>query len=246
MIDETRVLTLIAAGAGLVVGMLLGAIVRRLLSRKHRRPAVRELARPASVFVFWLSLATGVVIATAMTNPETLEPLPSEVLRWLPNVLAAGLVLLVGYALGVVLSTSLSQGLLRATGQRSRMAQRTIRTAVMVGAVIVALGQLGIETRVLLVLMAGAIGALALAFGLLAGLGGREAASAIAAGRLLQGDLEVGQRILIDDVPMEIIRLRAATVTLQAEDSTQTTVISYDQLLKSPIVVLPPGSHRRG
>ncbi|MDE0319529.1 MAG: hypothetical protein OXI97_06565 [Acidimicrobiaceae bacterium] len=105
---------------------------------------------------------------------------------------------------------------------------------------IVALGQLGIETRVLLVLMAGAIGALALAFGLLAGLGGREAASAIAAGRLLQGDLEVGRRILIDDVPMEIIRFRAATVILQAVDSTQTTVISYDQLLKSPIVILRP------
>ena len=60
---------------------------------------MQEIAGPASIFVFWLATSAGVVAAMAMTNPETLEPIPSDILRWLPNVLAAGLILLVGYAL---------------------------------------------------------------------------------------------------------------------------------------------------
>ena len=77
---------------------------------------MQEIAGPASIFVFWLATSAGVVAAMAMTNPETLEPIPSDILRWLPNVLAAGLILLVGYALSVVVSGSLSRGFRQATG----------------------------------------------------------------------------------------------------------------------------------
>ena len=238
MIDETWVIALAAVGAGLVVGAVAGAVVRRTLSRTSRREAVREVAAPASVFVFWLATSTGVVVAMAATNAETLEPIPSDILRWLPNVLAAGLILLAGYAVSVVVSGSLGRGFTQATGRRSRMAERTLRGAVMVGAVILALGQLGVETTILVVLTAGTVASAALALGLLAGLGGRDVAASIAAGRILRDELTEGQRILIDAEPMQVVQLRAATLTVRSLAQDRTTVLTYTRLLEDSVVIL--------
>lgn len=240
MIDENWVIALAAVGAGLVLGAVAGAVVRRALSRESRREALREIASPASIFVFWLATSSGVVAAMAATNPETLEPIPSDILRWLPNVLAAGLILLAGYALAVVVSGSLSRGFSQATGRRSRIAERTLRSAVMVGAVILALGQLGVETTILIVLTAGTVAGVALAAGLLAGLGGRDVAASIAAGRVLRAELTEGQRLLIDGEPMRVTRLRAASITLQDLTGDRTTVMSYTRLMEDAVVILPP------
>ena len=70
------------------------------------------------------------------------------------------------------MSGSLSREFRQATGKRSRLAERSLRGTVMVGSVILALGQLGVETTVLNVLTGGAVAAAALTVGLLAGLGG--------------------------------------------------------------------------
>lgn len=238
MIDENWIIALAAIGAGLVVGAVAGAVVRRTLSRESRRDAVREVASPASIFVFWLATSTGVVAAMATTNPETLEPIPSDILRWLPNVLAAGLILLAGYAVSVVVSGSLGRGFTQATGRRSRLAERTLRSAVMVGATILALGQLGVETTILIVLIAGTVAAVGLATGLLAGLGGRDVAASIAAGRILRGEINEGQHVMIDGEPMQVMRLGAASVTLQSLTGDRRTILTYTRLLDGCIIVL--------
>lgn len=238
MIDENWIIALAAVGAGLVVGAVAGAVVRRTLSRESRRDAVREIAGPSSIFVFWLATSTGVVAAMAATNPETLEPIPSDILRWLPNVLAAGLILLAGYAVSVVVSGSLGRGFTQATGRRSRLAERTLRSAVMVGATVLALGQLGVETTILIVLIAGTVAAAGLAAGLLAGLGGRDVAASIAAGRVLRGEINEGQRVIVDGEPMQVMRLGAASVTLQSLTGDRRTILAYTHLLNNGLVVL--------
>ena len=240
MIDDDWVIALVAVGVGVLLGAVAGAVLRRMLSRESRREAVREIAAPASIFVFWLATSTGVVAALATTNPETLEPIPSDLLRWLPNVLAAGLILLAGYAVSVVVSGSLGRGFTRATGRRSRMAERTLRGAILVGATILALGQVGVETTILLVLIAGAVAAVALAAGLLAGLGGRDVASSIAAGRILRSQITEGRHILIDGEPMEAVRLGAASVTLQSLTGERTMILTYSRLLDDRIILLNP------
>ena len=108
----------------------------------------------------------------ATLSPETLSPLPRQILNWLPNVIAAGLVVLGGYAVAAAASRSVARAFERATGNRSRLAERTLRTVIIAGAAILALGQLGVETTILIVLTAGVVLAAALTAGLLAGLGG--------------------------------------------------------------------------
>ncbi len=239
VVEQRWVLALIAVGAGLLAGAVAGAIVRRSLSRKKRREAVREIAAPASVFVFWLATSGGVVAAMAMTDPESLEPIPSEMLRWLPNVLAAGLIVLVGYALGVVVSGSLSRGFRQATGRRSRLAERSMRVAIMVGSLVLALGQLGVEITILVVLTAGAAAAVALAVGLLAGLGGTSVAASIATGRALKPNLVEGQTVVMDGRDMRVVRLGAATATLRPETGESEVVVAYSYLFAKPLETRP-------
>ena len=138
----------------------------------------------------------------------------------------------------VVVSGSLSRGFRQATGKRSRLAERSLRSTVMAGAVILALGQLGVETTVLNVLT-GAVAAAALTAGLLAGLGGKDVAASIAAGRVLRAELDEGQRLLVDSQEMKVVKLRAATVTLQDPSGDRRLVITYSMLPASPLVILP-------
>jgi len=237
--DNHWLLAAIAVGVGLSVGAVGGAWLRRSLQKESNRTALREIAVPASLFLFWLATATGVVIATATLSPDTLRPLPSQILGWLPNVIAAGLVLLVGYAVAAAASRSIARAFERATGTRSRLAERTLRAAVIAGSVVLALGQLGVETTILIVLTAGVVLSVALAAALLTGLGGRAVAESIAAGRALSSHLEEGQQIRLGTDTYTIVELRPATAVLQSNPLEQ-LVITYAALLDTPFHIPAP------
>ena len=233
MIDNHWLIAAIAIGVCLTVGVVGGAWLRRYLQRETNRTSIREIAAPASLFLFWLATATGVVVATATLSPDTLKPLPSQILNWLPNVIAAGLVLLVGYAVAAAASRSIARAFERATGNRSRLAERTLRAAIIAGAIVLALGQLGIETTILIVLTAGVVFSTALAAALLAGLGGREVAQSIAAGRALSSHLQEGQRIRLGTDTYTIVELRPATAVLQS-NALELLIITYTTLFDTP------------
>ena len=242
MPDNQWLIAAIAVGVGLTVGAVGGAWLRRYLQRETNRTALREIAVPASLFLFWLATATGVVIATATLSPDTLRPLPSQILGWLPNVIAASLVLLVGYAVAAAASRSIARAFERATGNRSLLAERTLRAAVIAGAIVLALGQLGVETTILIVLTAGVVLSVALAAALLAGLGGRRVAESIAAGRALSSHLQEGQQIRLGADSYTIVELRPATAVLQS-NAVEQLVITYANLLDTPFhIAAPPPS----
>ncbi|MCY4102719.1 MAG: hypothetical protein OXG55_05555 [bacterium] len=223
----------VALGGGIVLGALVGFSARRLLGRIEH-PGLRSIAAATSVFLFWLGVSAGVLVAIAFVNPATLDTIPSDILSWLPNVLAAGLVLLAGVAAGIAAAAAVGRALSRATGARSPGVERAIRLTIVFGAGILALGQLGVDTTILIVLIASLGFALATACALLIGLGGRNVARQIAAGRALRADLRPGAHIRLPDGAEGRIReIRPTRVHVEIAPG-EFRAVPYEVLLSEP------------
>lgn len=232
MLDEPGFWVAVSIGGGLLAGAVLGLAIRRSLDRDGRRPALREIAGPLSQFAFWLSVAVGLVVALSTSSPETLSPIPARILEWLPNLAVAGVLLIVGYALGLVLSAAIGRSLGGATGVRRRSVERGARAVVVGGAGILALSQLGVDTTVLNILLG------AMSFGICAALagvavvGGRTVSADLASGRALQSQLEVGDQIDAGDVSGAIVGLTPTHLLLEVDG--RTVLVPYHWLAERP------------
>lgn len=203
---------------GLLSGVVGAALVRNIiLSGREDRPEAADAARATATFIFLFFAALGVIVAIGFTNPETLEPIPAEVLRKSPHVLAAGLILIAGraiaFALGGMVNTAFA-------GSPARMrAQLGAASSFLVYAIslVLALSQLGVDTTILSIIAAGAIFGLAAAFALLVGLGGRELGGELAAGRYLQRLVHIGDEIEFDGLQGEIVALHPASIELAVD-----------------------------
>ena len=238
-IDPQWIAAAASIAAGFIIGAILAALARRLLGNPNRRAAFHTIAAPTSTFVFWLAAVTGIVTAIGFTSPDTLDPIPADILAWLPRALAAGLILLAGYAGGGALSAAVGATVQRATRQRSVSVERTIRYGVMTAAVVLALGNVGVETTSLQILIAAVASSVALAFALIAALGGRNVATNIAAGRALRDEIKVGDRIHLDDVSGTVTALRPAVAIIETEPGTA-TVVPFALMLERPFGVTRP------
>ena len=207
------------AAATLVGAVVLGAAagwgVRSILRRSTGPSEMVAMARPAGVFTFWFIATVGIVAAVGALSPASLEPLPGRVLAYLPRVLVAGLILIGGYALASAAALLLSHALSRASGERHHQIARGVRLSLLGAAVIVALNQLGVDTTILTLVVGAVLFGAAGAFALLIGLGGRDVASEIAAGRYMRRVIKVGDAISTGDVTGVIAELHAASIEVE-------------------------------
>lgn len=203
---------------GLVAGALLASATRRILRAPGRRPEVRELAGPTATFLFWLSVATGVVFAVAVVEPRTIEDVPADVLAYVPRVFAAGLILLAGRAVAVVCAAATGRAVARALGRPSGQVVAVVRVGVNLAAVVLALSQLGVDTTILVVLAGGLAVSFSLAFALLVGLGGSNVAREIAAGRYLRRFVSPGATLRSSGLSGSVVALHPLTIEVLTDD----------------------------
>lgn len=213
-----------------MIGALAGWWFRRRLSRGEGG-AARPVAGVAGLFVFWVFVVIGATAALAMTNPETLEDLPRQILEYLPRVLAAGLIFIAGYVVALAAARVVGFGLERASGTLRLRVAATVKWSVVLAAAILALAQLGVDTTILLVVV-GVVGlGLALAFAMLVGLGGASTAKEIAAGRYVKRLVDSGAAIEVDGLEGEIVTMRPATLEL-ADSAGVHHHVPYTRLLR--------------
>ncbi len=104
------------------------------------------------------------------------EFLQGVVLNYLPNVIAAVLILLLSGVIGEFVRRAVVRTAKAAEVTSAGFAGTVAKWAIWIFGVLAALLQLGIATRIIEILFTGVVVALALAFGLSFGLGGQEAA----------------------------------------------------------------------
>lgn len=237
--DEPWIWALVAIVGGVGVGAVGGVCVRRFLGREDRRSEVRHIADPAGLFVFWLATATGIVLAIAVSSPETLQPIPRDILEWLPRVGIAGLFLLAGYAVGVAVATAIGRTAGRVSGRRQRGLERAVRSAVFAAAAILALSAVGIDTTILSILVAAGAFGFAIALAGIAVVGTRHVAGHIAAGRTLQANLRPGARIRTTELCGTVIECQVTHVVLEAADGAR-QLVPWASLVNEVITVENP------
>ncbi|MDI9325424.1 MAG: hypothetical protein QM526_01385 [Alphaproteobacteria bacterium] len=122
------------------------------------------------VIVLGLMISLDVLGLTAIT-----EYLKNDVLGYIPRVISAGIIIVIGLLVANLLSGVVS-GASRGAHVNGAMAATTAKYAVIIFTVIIALTQLGIAADILRTVIFGAIAAASLALGLSFGLGGQDAA----------------------------------------------------------------------
>jgi small-conductance mechanosensitive channel len=217
--------------AGLIVVRLLTSALRRALTAvgvdrlSERVGAADLLARGgldrslsrlvAAVLRLTLSVAV-ILAALAISGLDVLQEAVNEAVLFLPKLLAA---LALGFG-GLVLA-----GFVRERADRMAFQMDLggpigplAQGAVLAIAGIMVLAQLGISTQILTVVAAIAVGAAAGGLALAFGLGSREVARDISAGRYVGATYQVGQRVRVAGAEGEIVALESACAVLRRAD----------------------------
>jgi small-conductance mechanosensitive channel len=179
----------------------------------------RSLSRlVAALLRITLSIAV-VLAALAISGLDVLQDAVNEAVLFLPQLLAA---LAIGFG-GLVLA-----GFVRERADRMAFQMdlggpigSLAQAAVLAIAAIMVMAQLGISTQILTVLAAIAVGGAVLGLALAFGLGSREVARDISAGRVVSSTYTVGQRVRVAGTEGEIVALESAcAVLLRADGAT--------------------------
>lgn len=226
-----------AALLGPLLGALAGRLVRKLIGRRSEVEAITALAPLISTFVFWALTAIGLLVALGMAEPDFLSRVPAQLIEYFPKVIAAAIFLIVGSLLGTLVGTFVSTSLERATGRPGGLGGRLVKGVITVLAVVLAIAQLGVQTKVLETLILAASFGVAGAFALLAALGGKDVAAHLAAGRYVKRAITVGDRVVTGEGIHGTVAEVGAAALVVVKDDGGVCHIAHGRLMADPFTV---------
>jgi len=187
---------LVILAIGWIISNLVARLVRELLVRagadrlfaEHGGEVYGKTSReikPSTVtseIVKWIIRFVFLVAAANVLGMPQVSLLLNQVLLWIPNLLVAAVILLVAPLIGRFLRGLIEVGAGNMGFSNAPLLGRIAEMAIIAFAVLIAIDQIGIAADLLNILFMGVVGALALAFGLAFGLGGRDVAARVTAG----------------------------------------------------------------
>ncbi len=216
---------------GLLLARLFGSWSRRLtagaLERLGRSTAIHgalertnmsaTIPRVVAAFVFWL-----VFLFFAATALETLG-LPvvtdslSRFVYYLPNVLAAALIIAAGLVVGVVARGLTATAAASAGVAAASALGRLAYGVVLFIATVIALDELGIDSGAQIITLAVTSGSVLAGLGLAFGLGAHTAVSNIIASHYLAQAYDVGQTVRIGDIEGQVAERTPTALVIVTE-----------------------------
>lgn len=180
----------------LVVGWIIASLLARGVDALLHAVKFNDLARrsgfadfvhkmgvkddPAGVIasiVKWFVRLIALVVAFDTLGLPAVSNVLQQLLLWLPNLVVALVVLVIGGLAANALSQLVRGASAEAGFTNPNMLAAVTKVAVWGFAIVVAVNQLGIATTLINTLLIGLVGAFSIAFGLAFGLGGRERAA---------------------------------------------------------------------
>jgi hypothetical protein len=201
-----------------VLGSIASAAVRRILGRPSRPTRLRNLAPAAASIVFSGVLAAAVVTSLSFLDKTALDRLPVSIMNAVPRFLVALVFVLLGNAIASLVAGAAGSAMINATGRPQPRVIGLVRSITVGVFVLLAIAQIGVNTRVVDMAVAGLIASTALSIALLTGLGGRSIAGEIAAGRYVSRIVHPGDTISGDGFSGVVTSVWGATTELCEAD----------------------------
>jgi hypothetical protein len=189
---------IIGFGLILIVGWFVASLIDRGLAAILRSIHFNDLSRRAGltdfiermgmntdpagmvgIVVKWFIRLIALVVAFDALGLPAVSDVLRQLLLWLPNVVVALVVLVIGGLAARALSNVVRGAASEAGLSNSNFLAKASATVVWAFAIVVAVNQLGIATELVNTLFMAVVGAVALGLGLAFGLGGRETAAEI-------------------------------------------------------------------
>jgi hypothetical protein len=188
--------SIVGAGIILLAGYILAKLVQKGVSRLLKRLGLNDLLRKAGVqgavdsaaahfnpsrivahLAFWIVMFTAMLIAANALGIDSLGPVVTELVGYVPSVIAAIVIIILGIVLGDFVG-----GLIMASTHSLHggpTLARAGKAGVIVLSVFMSLQELGVATNIVTTAFAILFGAVALAAALSFGLGNRDLAGEI-------------------------------------------------------------------
>ena len=205
----------IAIVGGFIVGGAASKVVRTAFER--RKGKLAQLAPAAASLVFSLVLVIGLLIALGFVQPDSLSKLRDDTIDYLPRVLSALIVVILGGVAGTIASTAARESLGRSMGRLGEQIPTVLKAIITAFAAILAASQLGIDTTAINIVIAAAVFGLALAFALVVGFGSRPVATEIASGRALRRLMAPGDIVQSDVTTGTVIAMHPTAVEIECD-----------------------------
>ncbi len=225
----------------LVLGILVAGIVARILRRillavgldglgdrsgAHDALGQIGLERSLSALlaraVRIVLVVTVIVAALSLLGLGVLDTALNEVVLFLPKLLVALVLVLVGVVVAQWVGDRVGRfaDQLDLGGPLAQLAQ----AAVLALFVLTALAQIAVPVAILTAVVATVVIAVTLTFALAFGLGGRDVARQISAGRYVSGSFELGQTITVAGINGRIVALEGAATVLESSEGRRVRV----------------------
>jgi len=227
------VATLLIIGVGWLVSRLVAAVAERLLrqmglDRAAARLGVSETLRDGGLtatpshivarLVFWVLMLTFLLSAVETLGLSAVTLTIDRLIGFLPNVIAAGLIFVLGLLLARLVRNLVSSGAAAVDlSQASRLGSMAHGLVALVASV-VALEQLGVETGIVVTVITAIVGAISVTAGVALALGARPVITHILAGHFLRQSLPSGSSIEIDGQRGVVERVGAIDTLVRDEE----------------------------
>lgn len=226
--------SIIAVPTGIV--LLVGLLVRFYVTRKGGELVSAESRRSLTGFVLLTTLVVGLASLVVALNPDTTDTLVVGVVRSIPSLLLAGVIVLVSVLLGRIAAALLKRGLNSWSSVLAVRLARFVKVAIITTGAIIALDQLGVSTDLLIILVTAIVAAIALAAALGFGLGSVPLARQVAAGRHVSDRFAVGQKVTVGGTTGTIVDVGLASTQVRTGAGTYLEV-PHSVFLEQPIEV---------
>ncbi|MEM8922808.1 MAG: hypothetical protein AAGD35_04840 [Actinomycetota bacterium] len=225
----------IFVAAALIGGVVVGAIASRavqiVVGAESRPEPVRNAAGPLASLALWAGIVTGLVIALGIISPSSLDELPKDLVDFIPRVISAAIVVIIGNVLASFAQTAVAPAIGRMPAGVQRQILGGVRVTIVSLAVLLAVRQLGFDTTVINLAVAAIFFGMAGALMLLVALGGRHVATEVSSTRVLRRMVSPGDQVVIDDIAGTVVAIHPTAVEISQAGLTTTKMVPSSRFL---------------